>query len=284
MLPTSPLLLISSGAFSRDPDMSDYRSILRFAPQLDVDGIEVIFYSTWYADDHFQTIAKDLRSSGLNFPAVHAEKSIGALLGKGDKASVDLAIDRLNINCYFAQTIGAEILVLHLWGWPESDTNFARNLEQFNLCVDFAWRYRLWLAVETIPCIQSDPLTRVRQSFDFDPRSRVALDTEFLAYHNQLETAIATGWLWQDGRVMHLHVKDYNDCLATPDNKRLYLQPGQGKIDFPAFFSGLHRRGFAGNIVLESPCITPDDKVDLDPLKRSLSYLRELISTHMSNK
>jgi hypothetical protein len=31
------LLLCSSGAFSHDPDLGDYKAILRYAPQLDAD-------------------------------------------------------------------------------------------------------------------------------------------------------------------------------------------------------------------------------------------------------
>lgn len=270
-------MLCSSGAFSRDPDMSDYHAILEFGPQLDMDGIEVIFYSTWYDGDKFQDIIKGLKASGMRFPVVHAEKSIGSLLGKGDKASVDLAIDRLNINCWFAQSIGAEVLVLHLWGLPESDTQFERNLEQFSLCVDFAWRYRLWLAVETVPCLERDPLSRVRQAFEVDSRSRIALDTEFLAYHNQLDAALDAGWLWQENRVMHAHLKDFDNNLGAPGTKRRYLQPGQGKIDFPHFFRALRERRYTGNFTLESPSIAADDKIDLMPLKTSLAYLRQLI-------
>jgi sugar phosphate isomerase/epimerase len=265
--------------FSRDPDLSDYRAILTYGPQLDADGIEVIFYSAWYENDQFQEIAKDLRSSGLTFPAVHAEKSIGSLLGKPDKASIDLAIDRLNYNCYFAQQIGAEAIVLHLWGLPESDHHFERNLEQLPLCADFAWRYRLWPVVETVPCLATDPLTRLRQVIATDARCRVALDSEFLAHHNQLDAALAADWLWQDDRVMHVHIKDYDGRMSTDDGYRRYLQPGEGQIDFLTFFRGLKRRAFKGNISLEASAVTPGGAVDLDRIKKSLRIIRDLMNS-----
>lgn len=271
------LLLCSSGTFTRDPDLTDHSHILRYGPQLAVDGIEVIFYHAWYENDLFEQIAKDLRASGMTFPAVHAEKSIGTLLGKPDKASVDLAIDRLNINCYFAQKLGAGVLVLHLWGWPDMDNNFERNLEHFSLCVDFAWRYRLWLAVETIPCTRLDPLTRVRKAVEVDPRSRIALDTEFLAHHNQLDKALASDWLWQDNRVMHIHIKDFDGQMFTNNDTRRYLHPGEGRIDFPSFFRGLEQRSFKGSITLESPAIRPSGEVDLPRLQASLQTLRDWI-------
>ena len=74
-------LLCSTGAFSRFPDITDYRSILRYGPELiagGVDGLEVMYFPDWTTD--IELVAAGLGASGLRFPVVHAEKGIGPAL------------------------------------------------------------------------------------------------------------------------------------------------------------------------------------------------------------
>ncbi|HEY5002587.1 MAG TPA: hypothetical protein VII61_05515, partial [Ktedonobacteraceae bacterium] len=73
-------ILCSTGAFSRHPDYTDYRAILEYGPQLEVDGLELMFYPSWYPE--LERIATDLQRSGLKFPVIHTEKNIGVALGK----------------------------------------------------------------------------------------------------------------------------------------------------------------------------------------------------------
>jgi len=269
-------LLCSTGAFSRYPDFTDYRAIVQNGPGLPVDGLEVLFYDSWY--DSFRHVASDLATSGLNFPVVHAEKSISNGLGSGDRAQLDLAYERLDINCQVAQQIGARLIALHLWGLPESDAYFERNLDALPICVDIARRYGLQLAVETIPCTLSDPLTRVRQAVDRDPPCRITLDTEFLALHNQLDAVFDEDWLWRDDRVVHIHIKDFDGQMHDAQGRRRYLDPGEGTIDFRRFFAALDAREYNGSVSLESPVIAPDGSLDIPRLDRTLLYLRDLIS------
>ena len=51
---------------------------------------------------------------------------------------------------------------------------------------------------------------------------------------------------------------------------------GEGQIDFPQFFAGLARRGFAGSLSYEGRAITAGGDVDLAGLAASLALLREL--------
>src|ERR1043165_9692450 len=90
-------VLCSTGAFSRDPDRSDHHAILEYRPDLDVDGFEVIFYSDWYRNA--ERVAQDLRESGLRFPAVHAEKSIGPLLGGATREEYRQGLQNLARKC-----------------------------------------------------------------------------------------------------------------------------------------------------------------------------------------
>ena len=100
--------------------------------------------------------------------------------------------------------------------------------------------------------LRADPLSIIRRALDQDERCRVTLDTEFLASHNQLNEALDADWLWQDDRVIHAHIKDYNGTMHTPDNRRQYLHPGEGELDFPNFFKRLKERGFTGSVSLEA--------------------------------
>jgi sugar phosphate isomerase/epimerase len=268
-------LLCSTGAFSRYPDSTDYRAILEYGPQLAVDGLEVMFYPAWYPD--LERIADDLQRSGLRFPAIHAEKSIGVALGKPEQAERGQAVRDLSENCRFAGLIGAKTLVVHLWGWPELDDDLERNLQHLESCLDSAAQYGVELAIETIPCRQFDPLSNVQRAIARDGRCLIALDSEFLAQHQQLADVFTADWVWQDERVRHVHIKDYDSQPFLPDGRRRYLHPGEGHIDFRHFFAQLQRRGFAGNISLEAPTIDRAGNVDIRKLHASLEGVRQLM-------
>jgi sugar phosphate isomerase/epimerase len=79
--------------------------------------------------------------------------------------------------------------------------------------------------------------------------------------------------------VVHVHIKDYNGTMLTPDNRRQYLHPGEGDIDFPAFFKRLRERGFEGNISLEASVVGVDGSVGIEKLENSLTKVRELANS-----
>lgn len=268
-------LLCSTGAFSRFPEFTSHRALLEYGPHLDVDGFEIMFYPAWYPN--LDQIADELRQSGLNIAAIHTEKGIGSALGNPDPTRREQGVQWLEANCQLGQKVGAKVLVLHLWGLPELDKQMENNIEHLSRCLDIADQHDISLAVETIPATFADPLTNVRKAFMADPRSRIALDTEFLALHEQLGTVFETDWLWEEQRVRHIHIKDFDGVGFRPDGSRRYLHPGEGKIDFPGFFTALKSHNFNGNISLEAPSIDATGNVDLDHLNRSVALLRGYI-------
>ncbi len=267
-------LLCSTGAFSRNPDYNSYRQVLEHGPHLAVDGFELMFYDRWYGE--IEQIAADLLRSGLRFPAMHAEKNIGMALGRMPEER-EQAVAWLEVNCQLAHALGTQVLVLHLWGWPELDDHLEANLEPLTRCLDSAARYDVALAIETIPARHFDPLTNVYKAVERDTRCAVALDTEFLAQSHLLEKVFATEWVWQDERTRHVHIKDFDGQGFSESGKRRYLHPGDGHIDFEQFFSGLKQCGFAGYVSLESPAIDHKGHVDTQRLNASLDYIRGLI-------
>jgi sugar phosphate isomerase/epimerase len=135
----------------------------------------------------------------------------------------------------------------------------------------------LKLAVETIPCRCNDPLSNIYRAVEQEPDILVALDTEFLAMHNQLEAALEADWLWRQDRVCYIHIKDYHGDVYSTDNFRRYLHPGEGDIDFPKFFDALKLRNFRGYISLEASVVNNSGIRDIDKLKKSLSTLQGMI-------
>jgi sugar phosphate isomerase/epimerase len=242
---------------------------------LEADGLEVLFYSSWYPEA--ERIAGKLLASGLRFPVLHTEKSIGPSLGSAEPEEQEQGLKRLEANCQFASQLGARLAVLHLWGLPDSDEQLERNLEMLGACLALAIRAGLELAVEIIPCVRATPLSNVRRAIEQDARCLVALDTEFLAFHQQLDGVFTAEWLWKGRRIQHIHIKDYDGQMADPDNRRRYLHPGEGKIDFPHFFSELAKRGSNGSISLEASGVQRDGSINIYQIQASIALLRSLL-------
>ena len=268
-------LLCSTGTFSRYPDLTDYRSIFVFAPELEVDGFELMFYPDWTAE--VEQIAVELRKTGFQFPVIHAEKGAGPALVSSQAEVREQGWQWMAASCRLGELLEASILVFHLWGLPDSDERIEENLRTLGGCLALAERCGLELAVETIPCRRADPLSNVRRAIEQDSRCVVALDTEFLALYDELEAALNADWLWEYNRVRHIHVKDYDGGKYSTDNYRRYLHPGEGCIDFGQFFAALERRGFSGYISLETSVVNRDGTRDMRGLEKSLSRLRELM-------
>jgi sugar phosphate isomerase/epimerase len=268
-------LLCSTGAFTRYPEFPDYRAILEYGPLFDVDGFEVIFLPNWYP--YWEQVVNDLVASGLRFPAVHTEKQIGIVFGSALEQDQEQGLAWFATNCTFAQQIGAKTVVLHLWGWPQSDEHLERNLQPLQRCLDIAAEHDVLLAIETIPCKISTPLENVERAVKRDPRCAIALDTEFLANHGQLFDVFNKEWAWEHQRVRHIHIKDFDGQAFLPDGKRRYLHPGEGNIDFTRFFQALRQSGFDGAISLESPALDSNGKLDRAKIEASLLFLRSFL-------
>ena len=270
-------LLCSTGAFGRSPDYVDYSAALRYGSQLDVDGLELLFYPMWYGQ--IDDIARTLRQSALRFPVMHAEKNIGVALGKPDEIERTQGIQWLAENCRLASLLGTKVLVLHLWGWPELDDTLENNLSLLGQCLDIAEQHGLTLAIETIPCRLATPHDNVHRAIEQDDRCDVALDTEFLAQADQLDEVFLSTWLWSSQRVQHVHIKDFDGNPFASDGRRRYLHPGEGTINFGQFFEKLKEHNYNGYISLESPAIDATGFVDVRRIQNSLKFVKKLMCT-----
>lgn len=270
-----PRLLCSTGAISRGPDATSESRVTRYGPRLAADGLEVMIYATWYGN--LDAIASRFRAVGRPMPVTHGEKSIGPDLVSSDTAIRDRAIIRFDENCRFTAAIGADRIVLHLWGLPDGDALIDRQLEDLPRLLDIADRHAVTLAVEAIPCVVSDPLSVIQRVIETDGRVRVTIDTEFLAMHGQLDAVFAARWLWANGSVVHIHIKDFDGQLLDQRGRRRYLLPGLGTIDFERWFASLAETGYQHAITLEAPVVDDTGHVDVDAANASLDGLRERI-------
>lgn len=267
-------VLCSTGVFTRGSGYTDHRAILKYGPLLDVDGFEIMFYRDWYP--HFHQVVYDLQLSGLKFPAIHAEKKIGVVFGSAEPEEQKQGISWFTDDCIFACRIGAKIIILHLWDWPPSDEHFERNLQPLKRCIDIANKYNLILAVETLPCKLYDPLHNIALAIAHDERCCVALDSEFLASHSQLDAVFDIPLLWDSNRVQHIHIKDFDGQPFFPDGKRKLLHPGEGTIDFARLFQFLKQKSFGGSLSLEAPALGSDGHVDIARIQESLHFIRQM--------
>lgn len=271
-------VLCSTGVFTRTSDPLSHEAILYYGPQFAVDGFEVIVYPRWYAA--LEDVSRALRASEMTFPVVHVEKGVGEKFGSGDASAREQGVADFARNCDFARRIGAHLAVLHLWGLPESDTYLERNLYNLSRSLDIAERYGLELAIETIPCVAADPLSNIERAFACDSRMRVALDTEFLAMHDQLDAVFQAPWLWQAGLVRHVHLKDFAVQTGTAPGAlaRRYLHPGDGQIDFERFVRRLRGASFGGALCLEARGIDSDNNVEVERIEASLQHIRTVLT------
>ncbi|HEV2067514.1 MAG TPA: TIM barrel protein [Thermomicrobiales bacterium] len=270
-----PRLLCSTGAISRGPDATAESRVTTYGPRLLADGLEVMIYATWYG--RLDEIAGRFRTLGHPMPVTHGEKSIGPDLVARDTAVRDTAFLRFEENCRFTSEIGADRIVLHLWGLPDGDALIDRQLEDLPRLLDIADHHAVTLAVEAIPCIVSDPLSVIRRVLEADDRARVAIETEFLAMHGQLDAVFAAEWLWASSSVVHVHIKDFDGQLLDVTGRRRYLLPGQGTIDFERWLVDLAGTGYHEAITLEAPVVDDAGHVDVDAANAVLDGLRSRI-------
>ena len=126
--------------------------------------------------------------------------------------------------------------------------------------------------MENCFCVCESPLAHLEALAGRYPRLGVILDTRPAAFHAELDAVYASP-LWQ-GPVRHLHINDYAGGYKQWDAMNPIPQPGQGRIDWPAFFAALRRNRYAGSITLEAPSMRPEG-VDAETLNQGLDFIRK---------
>ncbi|MGH4121581.1 MAG: sugar phosphate isomerase/epimerase family protein [Clostridium sp.] len=266
----------STGVITQYPYQSDYKIILEDGRKLSADGLELVMYPNWYSE--IETITDKLYKSGLKFPVVHADKDIGTLITELNTINYRNGMDILKLNCEVAKELNAKLMVLHLWGLPLSDDKFQNNIIAFEECLNIADKYGICLAVETVPCRKSDPISNLKKLVDIYPQTKVVLDLRMISYHDLLWKTFDTDWLWEKQCITHLHIHDYKGKAFSVDSLKNYLLPGEGEIDFTCLFNELKRLNFKGSLSLESKSLLEDGTVNFTEVNKCLNYLKKALN------
>ncbi len=262
----------STGAFIGPYNNFDYYLIPETARQLHCGGLELMVEPALY--DMIPDAPEFLAKSGVNFGVIHSDKRIGVMLSEGGEDNRAEAFRRLELCSLAGEMIGAEKLVLHLWGGPNSDNNIGYMIDALEEMYPITRRHGLELVIENVPCVHSDPLTRWKEIKERTADPSFIFDTRFAALHEQLEDVFKQGW-FDRGEIHHMHVSDFAGPAHSFKALRPIYMPGDGTIGKD--FAPLLRRIssiYPGTVTLESPALSTDGTIDIDELNRGLDFIR----------
>ena len=271
-------ILCSTGAIIGKPSADNYALLRRLSSELTCDGFEYIIefpmYEAGYEDAEEQK--RLLKECNLCIPVVHCDKAVGECICIGGAEETEEAYRLFEINCDFAKDIGAEKLVLHLWGGMASDRQIQNNIAAYPQLRKIADRYGLDLLVENVVCNTENPMKHLCELRDAYPDIHFLFDTKMAAFHEELELLYEKEyeWLWKNGHIRHYHVNDY--AGGYMDWGKLSALPvGTGRLDFERFFDFLKCTGYDGEITTEGVAFDEDGDVDVELLNRQFDYIRE---------
>ncbi len=250
--------------------------IREYAPEIHCDGFEIMMCSVWY--DMVDKIGEDLLKMNLNFPVFHADKKIGEKLSQNDEGDKEIAFSRFETNCRLAQTIGAKLMVLHLWGGISSDKHIDFNTGCFYELNRIARQYGQLLTIENVVCNQKDPMTHLKMLLAKYPSISFTFDTKMAAFHGQLDEIYKSEheMFWSGNHIRHLHINDYGGGYMEW-GKLNVLHIGKGHVDFDTFFDFIMDKKYAGDFTVEATSLRKDGTVDLENLNKSLDWIRKRI-------
>lgn len=270
-------ILCSTGAITGKRNNYDYTLLEKLAQELECDGFELMVDRDWY---EIREQLKDyLKEKAFYIPVVHCEKEIGELISLGGEANLKKAYTEFEMDCDIARTVGAERVVLHLWGGMASDANFQRNIDAYPYLNQKAKEYGLKLMIENVVCNVENPLKHLCELRQLYPDIGFVFDTKMAAFHSQLECLYEPEyeWLWKEGYIQHYHINDYAGGYMDWANLRT-LPVGKGDIDFKRFFDFLKQTDFQGYLTTEGNAQMGDGMVDVEVLNRQFKQIRELLN------
>lgn len=262
-------ILCSTGAYigyenNYDPDL-----IPVYGSKIKCDAFEFMVVSTW--DEFPDKITGRLCNSPLVFRTLHSDKDIGKRLSDHDsEGAFSLFLQSLKS----AVNVGAEKMVLHLWGGMNSDCDIEYNIEEAGKMLSACLESGITLCIENVPCRCGDPIEHWRRLAVRYPEIRFVFDSRFAAFADEIDKA---GDIFTEpelsGRIVHMHISDFVGPSHDFKKLRPIPQPGRGIIDFDKLFSVLSPI-YNGTVTLESPSLYEFGKVDTEELNNSLDYIR----------
>ena len=257
--------------------------IEKLTAQNTVDGAELMMLEFYY--DKYESLVKELQTSGVPVPIIHCEKEIGTNLsdaGKAfasnDKASADNLykknLELFKINCEVGRRVGASKMVLHLWGGINSDSHIEYNISKLDRLCEIASEFGLKLLIENVPCTTYDPLSNFHRLTNHLDRAALIFDTRFAMFHRQIRQTLCDKTLFH--HIEHIHISDIMGEPRDFSALKNILHPGQGIIDFNEISDILDSENYTGTVTLESPVMN-GYSINTALLEKSLFYIGRLL-------
>lgn len=266
-------LYVSTGAIVGKANSYDHRVIIENFEKFQCDGFEIMLLGFWYKN--LDKIAAELNAAGIKMPVVHFDKDIGVIFSENDERFVPRALDFFKQNVEFAEEIGADKAVFHLWGGPKSDGNIDVTIDLLPQMEEECKKHGVKLLIENIPCVYSDPLSVWGKIAEKQPDAEFIFDTRFGAFHGQYLDIFASP-LWK--KVKHMHISSYSGVAAQWGLIRPILHPGEGTVDFDHIFSNIPH--YEESITIESPVLRDDGTLDVDKMLGTIGYMRKIIEKY----
>ena len=274
-------ILCSTGALLGRPNGRDYRLLKQFCPQLECDGYEFILYSSWYGE--IRELKSFLQTLKLHIPVMHCEKTLAEHISAGGEDELREAFRLFEINCNLANTLGAEMMVIHLWNGQISDSRFENNCRAYPDLRRMAEKHGITLLVENVVCRQ-DPMSHWVELHRYYPDIKFVFDTKMADFHRQLELLYQPDytWLWTEGHIMHYHVNDYGGNYMEWDNLKV-LQLGKGHSDFKRFFNFVGESRYTGDFTFEGTGFDQTGAVNIRHLNDQFAIARNYVKTEVQH-
>lgn len=267
-------ILCSTGCLIGRPVNRNFYLLKDFAPKIDCDGYELMFYTDWY--ERSDELASFVNSLEISVPSFHVEKRIGSLIAE---EKLDEALQLFSMNCDCAKKMGSRMLVLHLWNGIISDSNIESNYKAFPVLESMARDHGLRLTVENVVCNHQDPQTHLLELRRRYPDISFTFDTKMAAFHSQVDDIFApeNKHLWEN--ISHIHLNDYRGGHMDWANLKT-LHVGLGDINFDSFFENLANVGYKGGFTVEATSFDQNGSVDFELLNSSLDKVRQYIEKY----
>jgi len=261
-------IYLSTGAFIGRVNGRNWHLLTENHELFDCDGFEFMIFESFV--EILDEIIKEYTSEGINIPAVHALKTIGDKMS--DKNGFESAKDGVKISCEAAVRLGAEKLIVHCWGKPDSDADFPMLCDRIGEIWEIAKGYGLDLLPENSFCVYGSPLEHFKALKRMYPDIGFIMDTRCAEFHGETEGFGQSGLL--SSGIRHIHVNDYLGGYKDWDAMYPIPQPRKGRIDWDKFFGYVRSAPYGGSFTLEAPSML-ENGVDADTLNDSMSFIRK---------
>lgn len=258
----------STGTFTGQKNGYNHKLVIEYSNKLHCDGFEIMIDEDWY--NMLDTVIYDYKINSISCPVIHADKNIGDTT---ESLDMDKYVELWKMNCNFGAEIGANKVVAHIWGTPNSDKNPEFIYKRYGILLKIAKEYNLDLLVENVVCTHKSPLEHLENLARIYPEIGLTIDTRHGQFHAEMDK-ICQSPIWTNGNIRHIHISEFAGGYKDWNGFKLIPQPGKGDVNYDEFFKHLKDINYLGTLTLEAPSIPQEEGVDIATLNDSLDFIR----------